>query len=620
MLTEYDFPKDLKSMTERELELLSYEIRDFLLEKVAGTGGHLASNLGVVELSIALHRMFDSPEDKIIWDVGHQSYVHKILTGRAGDFDTLRQYQGMSGFLKREESPHDFCDTGHSSTSVSLAMGAAVARDLEGKDNQVVAVIGDGALTGGVAYEALDNAGNCGSKIIVVLNDNEMSISENVGGLARHLGRMRASHAYIDFKKQLKKTLKGIPHVGEGIYSGLEFIKDAVRYAVFQDGIFEALGFKYFGPVDGHNIHDMMEIFELARLIDTPVLIHVVTKKGRGYRNAEGNPGRFHQIGPFDPTTGRQLKDAVDLSYSQIFGNKMVQLAAADPKIVAISASMVGSTGLTKFQDRFPARTFDAGIAEQHAVSLAAGMALSGLKPVVAIYSTFLQRAYDQILEDVCLQKLPVVFALDRAGIVGNDGATHHGVFDLSYLGHMPGMTIMAPKDGRELAEMLAYALKLGTPCALRYPRGAAADLEDIADNYVIDGKAELIREGADVSLVALGSMVERAMAVSLLLEEQGISAEVINARFVEPLDKDGLLAAAGRTGRLVTLEDNMISGGFGERVASLLQVDRSVELLKIGWPAVFPGQGSMDQLYKAYGLDTAGITEKVAEFVGKRG
>ncbi|MDO4552382.1 MAG: 1-deoxy-D-xylulose-5-phosphate synthase [Bacillota bacterium] len=615
-LYEYRFPEDLWEMQERELELLSYEIREFLIEKVAHSGGHLASNLGVVELTLALHKVFRSPKDKLIWDVGHQTYIHKILTGRAGGFDTLRQYGGLSGFPRRKESPHDFSDTGHSSTSVSLALGAAAARDLKKEEHDVVAVIGDGALTGGVAFEALDHAGNYGSRLIVVLNDNEMSIAENVGGMSTHLAKLRASRTYLDFKKQLKRTVKSIPRVGEGIYSGLEHFKDTVRYAVSPDGIFEELGFKYFGPVDGHNIHDLVEILSLAQMMESPVLVHVVTKKGKGYRNAENNPGRFHQIGAFDPTTGVQRESAGDLSYSQVFGNKMVQLGAADSRITAISAAMIKSTGLEKFQSRFPERTFDVGIAEQHAVSMAAGLALSGMKPVVAVYSTFLQRAYDQILEEICLQQLPVVLALDRAGAVGGDGPTHHGIFDLSYLSHMPGLTVMSPKDGPELAEMLSYALAQEKPCAIRYPRGPAIDLSERSRNYVIDGRAELLREGGDVALIALGKMVEKALAVAELLSRKNIEAAVLNARFVSPSDREGVLEAAEKSRRVVTMEDNVLRGGFGSLAAEILERRPDTELLRLGWPDVFPEHGSPGQLEEAYGLTAEAMAERVVAFL----
>ncbi len=625
-LSDYDFPADLKEMSEREMELLSYEIRDFLLDKVSKTGGHIASNLGVVELSIALHKVFDSPKDKIIWDVGHQSYVHKILTGRAAGFDSLRCLDGMSGFPKREESPHDMYDSGHSSTSISAAMGYAAARDLMGEEYNVISVIGDGALTGGVAYEAMNNAGDAGSKLIVILNDNEMSISENIGGMSQHLSKLRASKGYLDFKKQLKKTLKGIPRVGEGLYSGIEHLRDSVKYAIVPGAIFEELGFKYFGPVDGHNLHDLIEALNLAKVPEGPVLVHIVTKKGKGYRNAENDPGKFHGVGPFDLTTGKALTGGNGLSYSQVFGKKLVQLASRDQRICAISAAMVSATGLSQFQARYPDRLFDVGIAEQHAVSFAAGLALSGCRPVVAIYSTFLQRAYDEVILDVCMQKLPVVFAIDRAGCVGNDGETHHGVFDLSYLTHMPNMTVLAPKDGPELAAMLEYAVSLDGPCAIRYPRGEARDLtaeqliekERSGPDRPFDGSAELLREGSDVSLFAVGKMNEIALEACNRLKLRGIDAELINVRSVTPPDEAALLKSAEKTGKVITLEDNVVTGGFGAGVLGLLAEREKgrIPVAVMGWPDRFIEHGSVGQLFARYGLDAQGILERTVAFL----
>lgn len=617
-LTDYRFPEDLKNMTERDLELLSYEIRDFLIDKVSKTGGHLASNLGVVELSIALHRVFESPKDKIIWDVGHQSYVHKILTGRSAEFDGLRQLNGISGFPKRKESIHDMFDTGHSSTSISAAMGYAAARDLQGENYAVTAVIGDGALTGGMAYEALNNAGSSKSKMIVILNDNEMSIAKNTGGMSQHLAKLRASQTYLDLKKQLKKTLKGIPAVGEGLYSGFEHIRDSVKYALVPGAIFEELGFKYFGPVDGHNLHDLIEVLTYTSQMDDPVLIHIITKKGKGYRNAEANPGKFHGVGAFDPTTGNALSTSKSITYSEAFGNKLVQLAEENPKIVAISAAMIEGTGLTKFAKKYPQRIFDAGIAEAHAVTFAAGLAANGLQPVVAVYSTFLQRAYDQIVIDVCMQNLPVVFAIDRAGNVGADGQSHHGNFDLSYLQHIPNLTIMAPKDGIELKAMLEYALNLKAPCAIRYPRGSAENSAGTEYFLPVDGHCESLCQGKDVEILALGKMVPVAMEVTEKLKEQGISAGLTNLRFVKPLDREYIISKAKAANALVTLEDNALEGGVGKRIAALLQEEglEGVKVLTLGWPDQFIQQGSVDELFALYGLDASGITERVREFI----
>lgn len=617
-ILDYQFPEDLKTMTERDLELLTYEIRDFLIDKVSKNGGHLASNLGVVELTIALHRVFDSPKDKMVWDVGHQSYVHKILTGRAACFDGLRCLNGISGFPKREESVHDMFDTGHSSNSISAAMGYATARDLDGDDYNVIAVIGDGALTGGMAYEALNNAGSSQSKMIVILNDNEMSIGKNIGGISQHLSKLRASQAYLDFKKQLKKTLKGIPGVGEGLYSGFEHLRDSVKYAIVPGAIFEQLGFKYYGPVDGHNIHDLIEVLSFAEMLEGPVLIHAITKKGKGYRNAENNPGKFHGIGAFDPTTGNVLAKSKNLSYSLIFGNKLVQLAGDNSKIVAVSAAMIDATGLGKFAQKYPERIFDAGIAEAHAVTFAAGLAASGYRPVVAIYSTFLQRAYDQILIDVCMQNLPVIFAIDRAGNVGADGETHHGVFDLSYLSHMPNLTVLAPKDGKELADMMEYALTLEGPCAIRYPKGEAVDCQDEIGCPVIDGTAERLRNGSEVEIFAVGKMVSVGIDVCKKLRSRGIDAGLTNVRFVKPFDKTAVLEAADKVKKLVTLEDNVLEGGYGAMVNRLLAEEGklNVKVLNIGWPDKFIEQGSTTELFEKYGLDSESIAERVCGFL----
>lgn len=616
-LLDYNFPGDLKQMNERELDLLSYEIRDFIIEKISKTGGHFASNLGVVELSIALHYVFNSPEDKIIWDVGHQSYIHKILSGRADRFDTLRTFHGLSGFPKRAESEHDMYDSGHASTSISVGMGYAVARDLNGDHYNVVSVIGDGAMTGGIAFEALNNAGSKGSKMIVILNDNEMSIDKNNGSLSQHLRKLRASQAYLDFKRQLKKTLKGIPMIGEGIYTSMEHIRNSVKYAIVPGAIFEELGFKYFGPINGHNIHDLIETLTLAKIMDGPVLIHAVTKKGKGYRNAEANPSKFHGVSPFDPLTGKSIH-AGTVTYSQIFGNKLIQMAEKDPKIIAISAAMINGTGLCQFQKKFPDRTFDVGIAEQHAVTFAAGLALNGYKPVVAIYSTFLQRSYDQLMVDVCLQKLPVIFILDRAGNVGNDGETHHGVFDFSYLSHMPGMTVMAPKNSRELEAMMEYAYTLDGPCAIRYPKGQIWDCPGTGDNQKIDGNSELLAEGKDVSLVAIGKMVQIAMDAREKLKSIGYEAEVINARFLKPVDMNTILTSVRKTGCLVTLEDNVIIGGFGSGILSLLSSEgvRDLKTLCLGWPDCFIPHGNMEQLFEAYKLDADSVAKRVGEFI----
>ena len=610
-LESHDFPDDLRKMDYDDLELLTYEIRDFLVEEVSKSGGHLSSNLGVVELSIALHRAFDTPKDKLIWDVGHQTYVHKILTGRAQRFDSLRKFGGMSGFPKMSESKFDIFDTGHSSTSLSLGLGLAVARDLSGEDYNVITVIGDGAMTGGLAFEALNNAGNIDTNMIVVLNDNGMSISPNTGGLSKYLGRLRSSRKYISMKAQIKKNVSRVPLIGEGMVAGMQHARDSIKYAVIDGVLFEELGFRYFGPVDGHDIKEMCETFELAKEAEGPVLIHVMTQKGRGYSKAENNPNVFHGIGPFDMETGQPLKKSSIPSYSGVFGNKLIQMAEQNEKIVAVSAAMFEGTGLEKFSREYPKRAFDVGIAEGHAVTFSAGLAKAGMKPFVAVYSTFLQRAYDEIMEDVCLQKLPVVFCIDRAGIVGADGETHHGIFDLSYLKHMPNLTVMAPKDGRELEAMMEFAAEAEGPCAIRYPRGEAENFG--TDSVIEAGRAEVIREGKDTEIWAIGAMVKKALDAADILEDKGISAGVVNMRFLKPFDLSLLRGSADRFKLIFTLEDNVVSGGAGEEINNLLS-DKDVKVLNIGWPDKFIEHGSCEELYEKYGMDANSIAERIAE------
>lgn len=609
-LEQYHFPEDLKKMDKDELSLLSYAIRDFLLDKVSKTGGHLASNLGVVELTIALHKVFDSPKDKIIWDVGHQSYVHKILTGRASAFDHLRQMGGISGFPKTKESVHDVYETGHSSTSISAAAGMAAARDLKGENHEVIAVIGDGSLTGGMAYEALNNVGASKSKMIVVLNDNGMSISRNIGGVSQHLSKLRTSNSYLHAKKAIKKALGSIPVIGNDISSNLAHAKDRVKYALLSGGvIFEELGFTYLGPVDGHNLEELLDVLQIAKNIDGPVFIHVMTKKGKGYRTAEISPNKFHGIGPFDPETGVPLKQA-ERSYSKVFGSTLVGLAEEDERIVAISAAMCDATGLGPFAKRYPTRFFDVGIAEAHGVTFAAGLAKAGMKPVVAIYSSFLQRGYDQIIEDVCLQNLPVVFAIDRAGIVGADGETHHGIFDLSYLRSIPNMTVLTPKDGTQLCAMLSYALSLGTPAAIRYPRGAC-DF-DPADLVLYTGGNCRKAKGKDVDIWAVGKMAAVSGQVRTILLEKGIEAGIVEVSCVNPID----LSCFEKDKTIVTIEDNLLAGGFGEgfRAAS-----GAGDVLSFGWPTQFIEHGSCDDLYQKYGLDAVSIAERICEHLERK-
>ena len=611
-LTDYNFPYDLKNMDLKDMELLSYSIRDFLLEKVSHTGGHLASNLGVVELSIALHKVFDSPKDKIIWDVGHQSYVHKILTGRAEKFDTLRKFNGLSGFPKYNESIHDAFNTGHSSTSISAAAGMAAARDLRGEDYEVIAVIGDGSLTGGMAFEALNNIGDSKSKVIVVLNDNGMSISKNIGGISKHLGTLRTSKGYLGAKKFVKTKIGSIPSIGQGIARSLADIKNDIKYSLMDYGgvLFEELGFTYFGPVDGHNISQLTDVLNKAKGLNEPVVVHVLTKKGKGYINAEKAPGKFHGIGPFDPETGEVKEKCAKKTYSQIFGTHLVNMAEKDDRIVAISAAMGEATGLSDFEKKFPKRFFDVGIAEQHGVTFAAGLAKCGIKPVVAIYSSFLQRAYDQIIEDVCMQNLPVIFAMDRAGIVGADGETHHGLFDLSFLSSIPNMTLLVPGNGTQLEEMMDYAIKLSGPCAIRYPKGVPCDNKNIMSTETFDGHNVRLLKGNDLDIWASGKMLDIGYKVCEILSCKGISLGLVNACMVKPLD---LSVLDKNVKRVVTIEDNIIDGGFGQQFVCATQ-RYNISVINFGWPERFIEQGTFDELSEKYGLLPEQIAERICE------
>ena len=608
-LMKHQFPDDLKNMDIDELELMSYEIRDFLVEEVSKTGGHLASNLGAVELSIALHKVFDSPTDKLIWDVGHQTYVHKILTGRADKFPGLRQLNGLSGFPKSKESPHDIFDTGHSSTSISLGLGMAAARDIKGEDYNVVSIIGDGAMTGGVAFEALNNVASLNSKMIVILNDNEMSISKNTGGFSKYLGRLRGSDKYLSMKSQIKKNVSKVPVIGEGMITGLKNARKSIKYAMIDGIIFEELGFKYFGPIDGHNLEELCETLEVAKEYKKPVFVHVITKKGKGYTKAEERPDVFHGIGPFDMDTGIPAKSSDKPSYSKVFGNKLTKMADEDDRIVAVSAAMIDGTGLDGFHEKHPDKMFDVGIAEGHAVTFSAGMAKAGLKPYFAVYSTFLQRAYDEIVEDVCLQNLPVVFCIDRAGIVGADGETHHGIFDLSYLRHIPNMIIMAPKDGAELEAMLEYSKTINGPCAIRYPRGTAAEIGK--PNKIQLGKSHQLKRGTDVEIWSVGTMADKVLKAAEILKEKGISASVINTEFIKPLDTERLKKSVEKYPLIVTVEDNVISGGIGEGIKDLLSVDE-IKVINIGWPDAFIEHGTSDELYAKHGMDPSSIAERI--------
>lgn len=612
-LLEYNFPEDLKNMSPDELNLLSYSIRDFLIDKISETGGHLASNLGVVELTLAIHKVFNSPEDKIIWDVGHQAYVHKILTGRADKFDTLRKLDGLSGFPKRKESPHDAYDTGHSSTSLSAAAGMAAGRDLKGENHEVVAVIGDGSMTGGLAFEAMNNLGMSRSKVIVILNDNGMSISQNIGGLSEHLGKLRTSEGYLSAKASIKRSIEKIPGIGASLRGTIGRAKDRIKYAIISGGVvFEELGFTYLGPADGHDVKDLIEVLEHAKHVDGPVLVHVITKKGKGYRQAEKYPDKFHGTGPFNRETGHQNSSGA-ASYSEVFGRKALELADRDGKIVAISAAMCDATGLGGFAVKYPERFFDVGIAEGHAVTFAAGLALSGFKPVVAIYSSFLQRAYDEILEDVCLQNLPVIFAIDRAGVVGADGETHHGIFDISYLSTAPGMTILTPASGKQLEETLEYAASLNAPVAVRYPRGTAAVEPSITERFA--GRNIRVSSGKDVDILACGTAFADARKAAEILKNQGIDAGVVNIAIVKP-GEYGFLEGKDRNKLYVTLEDSSLRGGFGEILKS---ENDDLHVLSLGWDDKFIEHGKVEELKARYGLSPEAVADRIIKSLTER-
>lgn len=609
-IKDYKLPEDIKSMDENSLELLSTGIRAFLIDTISKTGGHLASNLGVVEITVGLHKIFDFPKDKLIWDVGHQSYIHKILTGRSDRFSTLRQNDGMSGFPKRSESEYDVYDTGHSSTSISAAMGLAVARDINKSDEEVIAVIGDGAMTGGPSFEALNNLGSLGSKVIIVLNDNGMSISEINGGLSEHLSKLRTSSEYQNTKNNIKKAINKIPDLGKPLSKGIAGLKRAIKYAIFSGGvIFEELGITYLGPFDGNNMSDVLRGLNQAKNAPGPVLVHFITKKGKGYKQAEQNPDKFHGIGAFDKETGATLSKS-QTSYSEIFGKKMFELAEKNDKLVALTAAMCTATGLNQMREKYPKRVFDVGIAEAHACIFAAGLALGGMHPVVAIYSSFLQRAYDEIIEDVCLQKLPVTFAIDRAGIVGADGETHHGIFDLSYLLPLPNMTVLAPCDANQLEEMIEYAVSKDAPVAIRYPRGSADMTKHIVGNGEI--KNNIISEGKDVSIIAVGNMLNKAIRAADILKEHGIDAKVCSASVLKPFD-DSIISSEDKL--IFTLEDNLIRGGFGEYIAA----NYTNKVVNLGWPDKFIEHGDCEYLYKKYELDAESIAERIRrELEGK--
>lgn len=620
ILETINSPADVKALSLDELKQLAEEIRQFLISVISKTGGHLAPNLGVVELSLALHRVFSTPEDKIVFDVGHQSYIHKIITGRREQFPTLRQYGGLSGFPKRSESEHDAFGTGHSSTSISAALGMAVARDLQGKDYNVVAVIGDGSMTGGMAFEALNNAGTLHKKMIVVLNDNEMSISKNVGAMSEYLYQLRTGETYNKIKHDIEGWLKNM-EFGTDVLKAIRRLKGSVKYLMVPTSIFEELGFTYLGPVDGHDLQGLTEVLQAAKKIDGPVLVHVLTKKGKGYKPAEESPNKFHGTGPFEIATGKKIANPnAPITYTEVFGKTLTELANEDKEIIGITAAMPDGTGMSTFAKAHPERFFDVGIAEQHAVTSAAGAAAAGMKPVAAIYSTFLQRAYDSVLHDICMQKLHVTLCLDRAGLVGDDGYTHHGVFDYAYLRSMPEMTIMAPKDENELRHMLKTAVDYDGPVSVRYPRGSGVGVEISEPMHSLPiGKAEVLREGKDVCLWAIGSMVQSALQVAAKLAEQGISAGVVNMRFAKPLDKELLLAHAAQYGKIVTLEEGALQGGVGSAVLETLneaQILQQCRVLTLGIPDEFVLHGDKKLLMKDLGLDVDAIVAKTIAMV----
>ena len=613
ILEQIKGPEDLKKLTSEELSQLAEEIRAFLIEKISHTGGHLASNLGVVELTIALFRTFDLPEDKIIWDVGHQSYTHKILSGRRMEFDELRQYGGLSGFPKRKESPYDSFDTGHSSTSISAGLGIAQGRDILGEDYKVVSVIGDGALTGGMAYEALNNAARMKKNFIIILNDNKKSISENVGGMSRYLGGLRTGAGYNDLKKNVADTLERIPVVGGRMIDKIKRTKNSIKQLFIPGMLFENMGITYLGPVDGHNIPALCKVLKEAQKLDHAVLVHVLTKKGKGYEPAEKNPAHFHGVSPFDIKTGKPLAEKKYPTYTDVFSKKLCQLGETHPELVAVTAAMPDGTGVAAFGKKFPDRFFDVGIAEAHAVTSAAGMAAAGLRPVVAVYSSFLQRGYDQILHDVCIQNLPVLFAVDRAGLVGSDGETHQGIFDYSYLTSIPNMSVAAPKNLWELRAMLDFAMDYKAPFAIRYPRGTAyRGLKEFMQPIAY-GKGEIIYEEENIALLAVGSMVSTGEHVRAKLKEEGVSCTLANARFVKPFDKELVDRLAKNHRLIVTMEENVLQGGFGLPVTAYIHEHYpQVKVMNIALPDAYVEHGNVSVLRKGLGIDSDSIIQRL--------
>ena len=615
LLKNINTPKDLKKLKKEELPLLATEIRKLIIETVSKTGGHLASSLGVVELTLALHYIFKTPDDKIVWDVGHQSYTHKILTGRKDKFHTLRQYKGISGFPKIDESEYDAFNTGHSGTSISAALGLAKARDTKKENHSVIAVIGDGSTTAGMAFEGFNQAGHLKSDLIVILNDNEMSISANVGAVSAYLSKILTGQLYTKLIDEIDTLLKHIPKIGNRVSRLAHRVEEAIKGILIPGRIFEDLGFNYVGPIDGHDLFHLVSALQGIKKLKGPVLFHLVTKKGKGYQPAEEKAPSFHGVSSFNIGTGTFLKKKSSKTYTEAFGDSITELAQKDIRIIAITAAMTDGTGLSKFAKKFPDRFYDVGIAEQHAATFAAALALEGLKPVVAVYSTFLQRAYDQVLHDICLMNLPVTFALDRAGIVGEDGPTHHGMFDLSYMRNLPNLVFMAPKDENELRHMLKTALEFNGPAALRYPRGSGPSVNyDKKIKPLEIGSAEVLKEGDELAIIAIGNMVSPSLNAADILSQKGIDVTVVNARFIKPLDKNLIIKLARRTKKIVTVEENVLQGGFGSAVMEMLEEEgiANIQFKRIGIPDKFIEHGSPDVLRKNYGLNEECIAETI--------
>lgn len=621
-LEKVNYPEDLKKLELKKLPILSDEIRKFLINSVSSTGGHLASNLGVVELTVALHYCFSCPKDKIVWDVGHQSYTHKILTGRKSGFSSLRKMDGLSGFPRTEESEYDTFSTGHSSTSIAVGLGMAKARDLKHQNYNVISVIGDGAMTGGLAYEALNNAGKTNTKMIIILNDNQMSISPNVGAMSQYLNNLRTTQKYLDAKSDIQQKLNNMPVLGKPIYNFLDATKNTVKHTIMPNNLFEALGIKYIGPVDGHDLVQLVHVFNRIKNLKGPVLVHVLTKKGKGYEPAEKNPSIYHGVSQFNKDIGVVQSSVKTKTYSKVFGEKLLMMSAYNKKICAITAAMPESTGLGAFAKTYPDRFFDVGIAEEYAVTFASGLAVSGYVPVFAVYSTFLQRAYDQILHDVCLSNLHVVFCIDRAGIVGSDGETHQGIYDVSFLLTIPNLVVLAPKNGKELEQMMEFAInKLNCPVAIRYPRGKASEILRATDTPLELGKSEIVYSGKNVAIVSYGAMMDTAVGVYSALMNRGYEPTLVNGRFASPMDIEQIKELSENHSYIFTLEDNIVSGGFGEHFSSQVSSinNTNCKVYNFAFPNTYIEQGTREQLFEKYGLNKENIVKEILQRVEEK-